>query len=76
MKKLLLVSLIISFQTFAQDVKTLYSQAVEQLKTGKYEEGIKLLDQAIALDKNEPVLWYNRAMAKSMLEEEGRVTFV
>lgn len=67
MKKLLLISLIVSFQTFAQDVKILYSQAVEQLKAGKYEEGIKLLDQAIALDKNEPTLWYNRAMAKSML---------
>ncbi|MFN8353265.1 MAG: tetratricopeptide repeat protein [Spirosomataceae bacterium] len=62
------VGLLIGTYAQAQDSKVLLAQAVEQLKASKFEDGIKLLDQAISLDKNNPALWYNRGMAKSMLK--------
>lgn len=51
----------------AQETKPLMAQAVEQLKTGKFDEGIKILDQILAQTPSDYSALYNRAMAKSML---------
>lgn len=61
----------------AQDAKPLMAQAVEQLKAGKFDEGIKVLDQILGQSPNDYAALYNRAMAKSMLRryEEALTDF-
>jgi tetratricopeptide (TPR) repeat protein len=51
----------------AQLAKELYEQGLKMAQEEKAEEAIKLFDQSISLKSDEYVTWYNRGVAKSML---------
>ena len=78
MKQLFLVTLFsLPFisNVFPQDAKSYYDQGMEKAYAGKLEEAISLFGKSIDLNQTEYVVWFNRGMAKAMLNDyEGTLS--
>ena len=68
MKYLVILYCIFSLSSsYAQDAKELYEEGLKLAQNNKPEEAIKLFDRSIALKGDEYVTWFNRGVAKTML---------
>ena len=55
--------------SFSQDAKFYYEQAMEKVNAGNLDEGIKLFDKSIDLNPTNYISWFNRGMTKYFLKD-------
>jgi len=53
--------------SFAQKAEACFDKGMEKANGGKLEEAIKFFDKSIKLKADDYIVWYNRGIAKSML---------
>lgn len=64
----IIISLILSVNSIAQQDSTFYQKGVVRAQNGQFDEAIKFFDEAIKQNPEGPFAWYNRGLAKSFID--------